>query len=435
MVRNKNLRTLLSIAFLLITTGCGAIEPGLPTAGEIDVRHLDTGQYPIEPIDTYKEYGHSYNNGAELAAMRLADNMATGLDIDPKLKFGTSAESIVPELDDPAIAVDTLSLILARDSAAAAIRNHMLYGFSSGSSDHEPDRTGKTLSAATMLTLVVMQFPSKESASRAATEIEQADFDAARETNRPITLDKYPEAHSHWQPGISSLGSFLAHGNYVVALFGKLPEGGAPELASFAEKAYDKQVPRLDKLEPVTPEDVVKSSPPDDGMVRRIINPDKSYSFYKDSLATFGLQGFLHFQSDRAAAEKLFATIHIDRFALSTAYLTISTNYDRTANTQAFAGKEIAKNVNGGAILYRSPDVASARDAWEKLLQQPDAQMQPRNLPDSKCAKLPEDGYYRQFSCAIRYRQYVAVVWGRQLDDAQQRASAQYALLANSQGM
>ncbi|MFF0452367.1 hypothetical protein [Nocardia africana] len=434
-MKNIAFRILVLVAVPLVAASCGKLKSGLPIAGEIDVRHLATGQYPVEPIDTYKEYSHTFKNGSELAAMRLADNMATGLDIDPKLKFGTSAEGIEPDLDDADIAISNLSMIISRGSAQAAIHNGMMFGFSSGSSDHEPDRTGKSLSSATTLTLAVLQFPTAEVASRAAADIEQADFDSAKEKNQRVNLDKYPGAHSHWQPGIPSLGSFVAHESYVVMLFAKLPEGGAPELATFAEKAYDKQIPMLDKLKPLTPEDVVKMDPSGEGMIRRIINPNKLYGFYKESLGVLEKQGFLHFQTDREEAKKLLDTINVDRFALSDAFQTVSLNYDETGNTQAFIGKEIAKNSRGGAILYRSADEAGASKAWDRLLRAPDAQMNPKSVPDTKCAQLPDLGYYRQFSCAVKYHQYVAVVWGPQLDDAQQRAAAQFALLANSEWM
>jgi hypothetical protein len=61
--------------------------------------------------------------------------------------------------------------------------------------------------------------------------------------------------------------------------------------------------------------------------------------------------------------------------------------------------------------------------------------MTPKDIPDTKCAQIPTSEDVKNFTCAVRYRRYVGLVWGRQLDDAQQRAAAQYALLANSQGM
>jgi hypothetical protein len=59
----------------------------------------------------------------------------------------------------------------------------------------------------------------------------------------------------------------------------------------------------------------------------------------------------------------------------------------------------------------------------------------PKGVPDSKCAQLPTSFDVSKFTCAVRYRQYVGLVWSSQLGDTQQRAVAQYALLANSQWM
>ncbi|MFD3428798.1 hypothetical protein ACFWU7_22635 [Nocardia fluminea] len=39
----------------------------------------------------------------------------------------------------------------------------------------------------------------------------------------------------------------------------------------------------------------------------------------------------------------------------------------------------------------------------------------------------------KRFSCSVRYRQYVAVVSSHQINDAHQRAAAQYAVFANAQ--
>lgn len=427
-------RVFLLIATLVTAAGCGEVRSGLPAAGEIDVRHLDVGPYSTEPIDTYKEYSHSVANGFESGIIRLTNHTATGLDIDPKLKFGTGTQSIAPLSMDTTANVSDVEKILSKAGAAAAVRNKVMFGFASGSSDHEPDRSGTSMPAATLVTLGVMQFPTEADAARAAGEIEQADFDVARDANRSVQLKNFPEAHSHWQPGTPTLGSLISRSRYVVSLFVQVPDGGLPDIEALAEKAYAKQLPMLDALPPLSASDAVKLDPDTDGMLRRIINPNKLYTPASGSLATYDEQGFLHFQNDRAAAKSLFEATHLDRFTVSDAYIPSAVDYSAAGNAQAF-GKGIFKNATGGAILYRSSGAASAADAYSRLLEAPDARMSPKNVPDSKCAQLPDSGNYRQFSCAVRYHNFVAVVWGRQLDDAQQRAAAQYALLANSEWM
>lgn len=430
----RALRLFLALVALTTVASCGNRTAGLPIAGEIDVRHLDVGPFSAEPIDTYTQYSHSVESGSELATMRLSNHMATGLDFDRRLTFGTSAESMAASSSDLNGNISKFKQVLSEASARAILQNGVLFGFASGSSDHEPDRTGQSLSSAILTNLSVFQFPSPEKAARAAVEMEQADFDVAPDKNQSVTLGKYPDARSHWQPGTPTLGSFIAHGNYVVTIFAKIPEGRLPELSAITEKAFDKQIPMLDNLVPLSAEEVLKLEP-NNSTNRRIITPAKHYIPSNESLGTYEKQGFLHFQKDRAAAKKMFDALHIESYTVSDAYLTITTNYDRTGNTQALIGKEVTRNVTGGAILYQAADSTAARTAWQQLLESPDATTQPKGVPDSKCAQLPDDGTYRQFSCAVMYHQYVAVVWGRQLADAQQRAAAEYALLANSEWM
>ncbi|MGW5514108.1 DUF7373 family lipoprotein [Nocardia africana] len=417
---------LLTFATLITVAACGDIESGLPVSGEIDVRHLDTGQYPTEPIDTYQEYSHTVENGSALAEIRLMNHMVTGLDVDPNLKYGTGAQNLEKSWD--------FERVLSKAGAAAAIRYKPMFGFASGSSDHEPDLTGQSLPSATLITLAIMQFPSSDSANRAASEIEKADFDVAPDRNQSVRLGKYPEAHSHWQPGTPTIGSVVARGQYVVSTFAQTADGKLDNLMTLVEKTYDKQLPMLDSLSPLSPEQVLKLEPGPDDMMRRVINPNKYYLPRNGSLATYEERGFLQLQTDRAEAKALYESTHIDRFAVSDAYSLMSRDFNAGGNAQAF-GKGIMRNVDGGAIVYRSADQSSARDAYDKLLTDTDARSTPKNLPNSKCKQLPDNGYYRQFTCAIQYRNYVAVTWSRQLDDAQQRAAAEYALMANSEWM
>ncbi|WP_225732324.1 MULTISPECIES: hypothetical protein [unclassified Nocardia] len=70
---------------------------GIPTAGELDVRQLDTGPYPTTPIEIGAEYGYDMLGAQLLASMRLADHVVAGSGIDPKLAFGSGALVDHPE--------------------------------------------------------------------------------------------------------------------------------------------------------------------------------------------------------------------------------------------------------------------------------------------------------------------------------------------------
>jgi hypothetical protein len=293
-------------------TGRGSSVPGRPAAGELDVRTLNIGNYQVAPIDSTHEYSHSYLEGKTLAAIRLADHMITGLDIDPRLRFGSGAEDVSED--------DEWSKILSTPSVNAALQDKAMFAFSSGNMDLQPDPHGDNNPNATLLTLSVIQFPGDDQACKAATDIGEADFNMNPTANRAVSLQKYPEARSYRQPGTPILDTIIAHGYYVVKAYMQVPHGNLDALTSMAEKVYNKQLSLLDSLPPLTPIEVIKQPPDPDGMIRRLLLPDQDWVYDATLLASYGLRGFLQLQWDRGAARKLYQSLPIDRFGVSDAY-------------------------------------------------------------------------------------------------------------------
>ncbi|MFF3224914.1 hypothetical protein ACFYV7_19135 [Nocardia suismassiliense] len=405
---------------LIFIAGCGTRMTGTPRPGEMDVRTLDVGQYSTEPLDSYDEYQHSVRRGISLAISRLANHVATGIDIDSKLRFGTG----VQEITKP----DDVRNVLAEQNVPVADRNKMLFGFASGSSDFRPEPYVAVPPDSTLTTVTVMQFPDRESADRAAAEFEEVDFAVAPDQNERVQLAKYPLAHSHWRPGTPTIGSVVAHGNYVVSTFISTSKPDLAELTSLVEKVYAAQLPMLDTLAPLSAEQILRLDLDPEGVIRRVLNPTKNGVPSVGSLAAYELQGFLHWQTDRTAAKNLYA--HGERFVLSGAY-SPSTNSYTTGIAQSF-GKGVGRFLDG-AILIRTRDIGAAQALWSAILDAPDTGQAPPRVPDSKCAEIPSDRYVKDWVCTVRYRNYVGYVWSTQLQDSQQRAAAQYALLANSQ--
>ncbi|WP_405167207.1 hypothetical protein OG203_20220 [Nocardia sp. NBC_01499] len=393
---------------------------GTPRPGEIDVRALDVGQYSTEPLDSYDEFQHSLRSGTALAISRLANHVVTGIDIDAKLRYGTGVQQITTP--------DDVKNVLAEQSVPIAARNKILFGFASGSSDFRPEPAVAVPPDSTLTTVAVMQFPDAESAERAAAEFEETDFAIAPDQNERVQLTKYPLAHSHWRPGTPTIGSAIAHGSYVVTTFIATSQPVLADLTDLVEKVYTAQLPMLDTLAPLSAEQTLRLDLDPEGLIRRVLNPSKLGVPDVGGLAAYELQGFLHWQTDRAAAKDLYA--NGERFVLSDAYSPTTNSYTRGI-AQSF-GKGISRFLDG-AILIRARDIDSAKALWSTILDAPDTSQAPSNVPDSKCAEIPTKIYVKDWVCAVRYRNYVGYVWGTQLQDAQQRAAAQYALLANSQ--
>lgn len=391
----------------LLLAACGSTVSGTAQPGEIDIRKLDVGNYPTEPLNAHDDdYRPTFYEMREVAAMRLADYVATAYDIDPEMKYGALSWSIssgvMPdELGRPA------------DLEPIAKRNKMIYGYKSNGSDNNTTNftsswPTKRQPNSTTVSTIVMQFPDAERAKTAATEFYDADFGAYREQNQPVRLPKYADAHAHWRPDSPFLRTTMAHGPYVIGFLVSTPAPVLDELVALAEKAYRTQLTLLDQL-PVLSEEQLLELPWDpDHLLSRALNPDKTKRpSFDDSYALFGPRGVLHSTRDRDYASKRFTEMRADRFALSAGTLVVHTPDADTAR------KVVADRITP------TPSAANAEP--------------PANLPDSACVENKSSlSGSKRFTCIVAYREYVGFVAANQLADAQQRAAAQYSIFANS---
>ncbi|MTE11618.1 DUF7373 family lipoprotein [Nocardia aurantiaca] len=391
-------------------TGCGSHVGGTALPGEIDVRTLDVGNYVTEPLETRFHYYPSLHEGVVLAAMRLDGQVVTGPEVDPRFRYATGSK----HFDTAAEAAG----ILATGSESVLRDNQMLFGFAASSADQpKPQYHDLPAGAGSILTFV-MQFPDAAAASKAAADLERVDFQVAADANQTVSLAKYTDAHTHWRPGIPTMGSFLAHGSYVVNTFTTWKEPDLAELTDLTQKIYDAQVPLLDALKPVDREGILRLKWDPDGMLRQQLNPDGFGLPYFESEFSGGERGFLHRVNDQEHWRRVLADSGVDRFALS--------GFD----------------FEGPSLLFRARDADAARTLWSAILgtAYPGAVDAPPKVPGARCGEGPVaydvDGYVetkvKRYRCAIVYRRYVATVDSDQLADVYQRAAAQYALMANS---
>ncbi|NKX90513.1 DUF7373 family lipoprotein [Nocardia coubleae] len=409
---------------VLAVSACGQTVSGAPGAAEIDVRKLDVGKYPTAPLDDYYSPAYSVRRGNSLAATRLSDHVVIGNDIDPKLRYGTS----IQEVNEP----DDVTQSMAAPSKAVAERNKMQFGFVSGSSDFRPVAFEQVPPTATLVTVTVLQFPSMDAAATAAREFEAVDFDVNPAENQRVPIGKFPAAHAHWRPGTPTIGSTIAHGHYTVSAFVSTSSPDLALLTSLVEKTYAAQLPKLDALPPLSPEQVLRSELDPEGMKRRVLNPIKLGVPSVGGLATNTLQGFLHFQTDREEAKRFYSVGNIEYVTMGQAYSANTYSYNSEGIAQSFGTG--ASLLLDGAMVFRSRDEESAKALWGALAAEPDPAMAPPGVPDSKCAEEPKPySTTKYFLCIVRYRNYVGHVWSTQIQDSQQRAAAQYAVLANSQ--
>ncbi|WP_156959401.1 hypothetical protein [Nocardia sp. BMG51109] len=403
-----------AVGLVVALSGCGSTIAGTAGPSEVDIRKLDVGSYPIEPVDIYADYRPGFYAMGGIGAMRLADYVATAVDVDPRLTFSA---------DSGDFSAGVMDSLLGKTEATEEIakRNKMLFGFKSEGGDRLTSiidygwpEVSRHTPGATTVNMLVMQFPDADSAQRAAHEFYQADVEANKDRTQPIRLSKYADAQGQWRPGSPTGRSFLAHGSYVAAAVVTAAQPDQAAISSLSEKAYDTQLPLLDQLKPISDEETLHLPWDQDHILSRTLNPEETYKpGFTGFPGIYGRRGILQFLPYRAQAKQTFEAIGADRFAITDAALLARAESDESAKRAA------------AERLSISP-VAKQADA-------------PANVPDSTCVEnkvssvLSSDADDKRFTCIVVYRQYVSYLSADQLLDAHQRAAAQYALLANSQ--
>lgn len=408
------MRTLLfaGISTLLITilTACGSSTAGIARPGEIDVRKLDVGSFPTLPPNAHDDdYRPGFAWMNQIAAMRLADQVVSAYDIDPRLTHGIGIAGSFESDSIPFELGDTIT------NAMIARRNHLLFGFRSNGADRQTSLLtsgwpSKTFTNTTIVSTIVMQFADVDGAKQAATDLYQADLAALGDQNKAVTLPKYPGAQSHWRPGSPFMRTMLTHGQYLVAFLVSTPAVELGALTTLAEKAYDTQLPLLDKLPALTDEEMLQLPWDPDRLLTRALNPTREQNpSSNNSFGLYGQRGMRHFATDREFVQKQLTAMKADRFATS-----------------------------AGTVVARTSDEAIARNAVANRLTLTHTRGEaaaPPNVPDAACVENqvpPTESAPIRFTCIVAYHEYIGIVGSSQITDAHQRAAAQYALFANT---
>ncbi|WP_280234009.1 DUF7373 family lipoprotein [Nocardia cyriacigeorgica] len=391
----------LLFACALAATSCGSdTEAATPT---VDLTQLDVGGYATLPRDIGEPKNTDVPRFVE--AQRLGNVMPLPVEIDPKLVYqppGTVRPFLLPDEAHSS----PIHRWIKEDNFAADAK-----GFVSGFS--ATGQSNKVNSIAYTLSTSVLIFPDTKSATDAAANLSRAGFyDDDEYPVEPAKLDKYPAAHVRWQPGGQVLASWLAKDEFVIVTIASdyeskvLGESNLPGMSALAEKAIAATSTALDKFEPTPPDQFMQTSIDPDGLRSISLRRPEGDSFLNVP-GTYDLHGSLHFPTDPLARKQELEDAGVDRVA-----------YD--------AGE-----------LYRAADAESAQELKDKsseLSRYFRSADSPKGLPQATCMEYvgPAAGAIR-FYCHVAYDRYYAFMGAEQLLDAQQRISAQYAILANSE--
>ncbi|MGQ4597305.1 DUF7373 family lipoprotein [Nocardia sp. R6R-6] len=400
MVRTQRIALTAScLALAGLLTGCGGVV-GKATAGEIDVRTLEVGTYPV---DRHQYEQDSNGKGALLEGMRMSDAVVPSVRIDPALKVGRGSTVVA----DSEQALD----FVAKVSKPVFDNRKLVVGYAVSGADR-PDPAGQSnpAPAATAVTNAVFRFPDEATAKLAARELEDVDI-AVSPDNRKLPSTRYPDAYIHWRPGVPTVGTFMAHKEFVISLFIQRPTADADDLAKWVDKTLAAQVSQLDKFTPtpVTKLDNLKVDP--DNLLARIAVADRANRTPDPStFASYGGYYTVHRADDEAAHLRLLEAAGADHTAIA-----------------------------DDSYVIRTRDAAAASKLVTGLLESEGAHYDPlgapKDVPDAKCLQLnskgdPEREY--KYRCYVAYKRYVGVVTSDKEPDVRQKVAAEYALLANS---
>ncbi|MGY1944909.1 DUF7373 family lipoprotein [Nocardia asiatica] len=400
MVRTQRIALTAScLALAGMLTGCAGVQ-GTPTAGEIDVRMLEVGTYPVDKHEYSQESG---GKGALLEGMRMSDAVVPTVRIDPALKYGRGSTVVV----DAEQALD----FVAKVSKPVFDNRKLVVGYAASGADR-PDPAGQTNPSpeATAVTNVVFRFPDESTAKLAARELEDVDI-AVSPDNRKLTSTEFADAFIHWRPGVANVGAFMAHKEFVISLFIQRPTADGDDLVKWIDKTLAAEVAQLDKFTatPMNKLDTLKVDP-DDLLARVAVADRKNRAPDPAAFAVYGGYHTVHRADDESTHLRLIEEAGVDHIGL------VDDSYVARTRDAAAAQKLLTGLQESEGAHY---DPISA----------------PKDVPGAKCLQLnskgdPDREY--KYRCYVAYKRYVGVVTSDKEPDVRQKVAAEYALLANS---
>lgn len=382
-----------------LLAGCG--RSGHPVAAEMDVRTLNVGGMAVDRFHYDTGAG---GHGDVLEGIRMAAALAPSLAIDQSLNVGRG--SFVHTDVEDLVKYDGLPNL-----AKPILRSHgFIVAFAASGSDR-PDPKGSEHADpnANQVSMVLMRFPDGDSAKLAAREFEDQDFAVALQQNQRVTIAEYPDALAHYRPGVNTIGVRMARKDFVLSLFATRPSPDLRDLQSLAKRTLDAEVPAIDAFQ-ATPTDKLDTLKPDpDGLLARLITDkrDAGRAPEPDTFAVYHTNWILDAVRDQATRKALL---------------------EKT-------GTEAIGFVDANEI-YRVRDLAAGNDLVNGFLSSLGGDFAtdraPDKVPNTRCGHWTDSSADDTYRCFVGYRRYVAVVYAPDLAAAHRKATAEYALLANS---
>jgi serine/threonine kinase PknH len=388
-----------------LTGGKSKDNPTPSAAPAVDVSKLDVGTYATQPRSLPGPATEA--DGRFLAAFSLAEGQVDPYVVDPKLSYlyGTA----VPDrkLAATAISGNSTPIVQPVLEQYGMVSAYIVQGVPQRLQDFVRSPSGGALID------MVSGFPNPDSATKAATAMDAADF-AVNPANQHASIPGYPQAVAHYQPNNRSMAATMASGSLVVSILSSDTTADSVDALTQRVKAIlDLQVPLMQNVIP--PNDAALTSlplDPDDMLRRAFVARDQPT--ISDSYGTIGPKAAILCASSEAVKEGLYAQAGVDRCATTPSAQLLRAQDESAANT--LLPKLVDATRQAGTIDH---DVAS-----------------PDGLSDAKCYETKNaiwaDNASSRFFCWVSFGRYVAAVSSDEEKDARERAAAQYAILVHS---
>ncbi|MFE6862764.1 hypothetical protein [Nocardia sp. NPDC057668] len=388
------------VAGVVTVTSCGSDPGGGPPDPVVDLGALDVGGYRTEPKDYAPKDHRSVARIFE--AERLGAMVPVPSELDARLRFNRGGDIhafLEPDVTHPSPMYTWLKKDgFAQDAAG------FVAGFASSGRSESDERISFALSVSVLL------FESEQQAAAAGTALAARGWQAEASKVVALSSARHPRAVVSWQPEAQVLTSWYATGKFVIVATADSRENRTLKisdqdlLSTLADNGTAAVAERVRSFEP-TPPDQLDTVPLDPEGLLRISLPRPEGDEFRMLPGVYEPTAFVHLSEDADKARKRLEEFGVDRVSVN------------------------------GSWLYRTRDAAAAEGmlAEESAGKFRVAVSPPAGLSNAKCTKYrgPEESTY-PFYCYVRFGRYMAMSWGLQLPDVQQRISAQYTLLARN---
>ncbi|MEV6279410.1 hypothetical protein [Nocardia sp. NPDC051832] len=419
---NRLLRSLSPLLAAAVLTGCAGIVPGTPESAAPDLGALDTGEWDTTRLSAPANGKDSY--GRILESARLAEAVINPIDIDASLVYPVTA--LVPT---PLASVG----ILAEVARPILTEFGMVAGYSVTAGDTDGERSTMN-SKSTLIRVTVLSLHDPAAAAAAAQRIGAADF-AAGTGNETVEIPGYEAAQGHWRPTVPTVGVYIAHGSFVVALYLRLPEPDSDALAELAAATLDAQLPKLDTFTPTRADQLATLPLDPDGMVARMVpmragqwtypSISRRENYFREVTVAIGVR------FNGAVVLGPGGVDHQLRVEQSDRTKPGEYGIDRLAETgleslYRFTDARRARWYYRALVDNISKSVAESADAERALI------AGPAGVPDAFCYRIEFNGTDPYHRCYLLDGRFMATVIGPDETFVRRRAAAQYALLAGA---